>query len=404
LGITTLRWPGGLFASGYHWADGIGPRDARPRRVDLAWRSEESNRFGTDEFIRYCRRIGVEPVICINMGSGSIDEAQSWVEYCNGHGDTFWANMRRRNGADTAHAVRYWSLGNEVYNRFAIGTLAAEDYVKKAIEIAKVMRMTDPTIKLISSGLNGWSRWDRTVLEGVGPYVDLHSVHLYTGSADYYSNVFAPHLAERAVRACQGTIEGVRYQQGIRHPIHIAFDEWNVWYRAGSPIMTSDAGIVRQAIYHPLCLYSRLMRGDSVDAFVDCERITLRPEDETAPWPHRVADLGPFTVLDASAVLSPDGSSVRLAVINRDRSRDVHAAVEIAGATVPADGVAYQMNATSVESANSFDRPGDVGVLERPIRVTDQPFMYLFPAHSLTMLSLDVDDVRQGPSDSRHLV
>ncbi len=432
LGISFLRWPGGLFASGYHWVDGIGPRDSRPRRLELAWGAEESNRFGTDEFIRCCGGVQAEPILCINMGTGTLDEAHAWVEYCNAGGDTYWANRRRENGADKPYGVKYWCLGNEVYNRQAIGTLRVEDYVKKAIEFAKVMKMVDPTIQLISSGLNGWSRWDRVVLEGLAPLVDFHSVHLYTGSPDYYSNVFAPHLAERALRVCGGVIEGVRYQQGIKHPIHVAFDEWNVWFRAGNPpwdqwvdvdgkleerytladalavatflnafirhcstvrmaniaqlvnvlapIMTKPVGLVRQTIFHPLHLYSRHMRGDAVDVYVDCELHELSAEDETSPWPHRVADLGPFKLLDVTAVRDRSGA-INVAVVNRHLERDIEATLDVAGVS---GGVAYELNAPSVDCSSWFDGPDEVRVVERPVNGVT----YSFPAHSLTVLAL----------------
>src|SRR5579884_2967450 len=113
-----------------------------------------------------------------------------------------------------------------MYGAWQIGALSAEDYVKKAIEFAKVMKWTDPSIQLISCGQNGWSEWDRIVLEGLAPYVDYHSIHIYTGSQDYYNNVFAPHLTEFALRVSQAQIETVRYNQQIDHPIFIAYDEW----------------------------------------------------------------------------------------------------------------------------------------------------------------------------------
>src|SRR5438552_10370678 len=234
LRVPVLRWPGGNFVSGYHWLDGVGPIDARPRRSELAWYAEESNRFGTNEFIEYCRRIGAEPYICVNMGTGSMDEAQAWVEYCNGTGNTSWANLRRQHGHPGPHGVRYWGLGNEMYGGWQIGSLSAEDYVKKARTFALVMKRPDPTIELIGCGHNGWSDWDAIVLEGLAPIVDYHSIHLYTGQPDHYANVFQSHQAERAVRICSALIEQVRLTQRTAHPIHIAFDEWNVWYRTPS--------------------------------------------------------------------------------------------------------------------------------------------------------------------------
>ena len=107
LQMPLLRWPGGNFVSGYHWEDGIGPKDQRPRQMELAWFGEESNRFGTDEFMEYCRTIGTEPYLCVNMGNGTMDEARAWVEYCNGTGNTYWANLRRKNGHEEPYGVKY---------------------------------------------------------------------------------------------------------------------------------------------------------------------------------------------------------------------------------------------------------------------------------------------------------
>src|SRR5919201_1212901 len=147
-----LRWPGGNFVSGYHWTDGIGPRDQRPRRLELAWHDEESNRFGTDEFIAYCRALGAEPYICINMGTGSLDEAQAWVEYCNGTGNSYWANQRRANGHPEPYRVRYWGLGNEMYGSWQIGAMSAEEYTAAGRRFAAIMHKTDPSIELVSCG------------------------------------------------------------------------------------------------------------------------------------------------------------------------------------------------------------------------------------------------------------
>ena len=127
LQLPILRWPGGNFVSGYHWIDGVGPVDKRPRKTELAWLTEESNHFGTDEFIQYCRTLKTEPYICVNMGTGTLDEAQAWVEYCNGTGNTYWANLRRQNGHAEPYGVKYWGLGNEMYGRWQIGILDARD-------------------------------------------------------------------------------------------------------------------------------------------------------------------------------------------------------------------------------------------------------------------------------------
>src|SRR5436853_572030 len=115
LRIPILRWPGGNFVSGYHWTDGVGPKDRRPRRTDLAWYAEESNRFGTDEFIEYCRAIGSEPYICVNMVSGTMDEAHAWVEYCNGTRNTMWGNLPRTQGYPEPHRAKYRGLRHDMW-------------------------------------------------------------------------------------------------------------------------------------------------------------------------------------------------------------------------------------------------------------------------------------------------
>ncbi len=127
LQVSVLRWPGGNFVSNYHWQDGIGPKDARPVRSELAWGGVEPNRFGTDEFMAYCAALGTQPYICLNMGSGSLKEALAWVEYCNSSRDTYWADQRRRNGRDEPYGVTWWALGNEMYGEWQVGSMSAAE-------------------------------------------------------------------------------------------------------------------------------------------------------------------------------------------------------------------------------------------------------------------------------------
>jgi alpha-L-arabinofuranosidase len=144
LRMGVLRWPGGNFVSNYHWTDGIGPKNDRPRRPELAWGGEEPNRFGTDEFLAYCSELGTEPYICLNMGTGTLREALDWVEYCNGAGDTHWANLRRAGGHEEPYRVRYWGLGNEMYGEWQVGAVSAEEYVREATRWARAIKMLDP--------------------------------------------------------------------------------------------------------------------------------------------------------------------------------------------------------------------------------------------------------------------
>jgi len=439
LRVPLLRWPGGNFVSGYHWLDGVGPKDQRPRRTELAWYAEESNRFGTLEFIEYCREIKAEPFICVNMGSGSMDEAQAWVEYCNGTGNTSWANLRRQHGHPEPLGVTYWGLGNEMYGSWQIGNLNAHDYVKKARSFATVMKRTDPSIQLIGCGQNGWNDWDEIVLGGLADLIDFHSIHLYTGSADHYTTVFQSHQAERAVRICAALIERVRAAQQIAHPIAIAFDEWNVWYRTRShadrvggveerynltdalaiatylngfirhcdtvkianfaqlvnaiaPIFTSPQGLFLQTIYHPLRLYAEHLLEFGLDVHVSGETYDLPPAQETTSVGrvHHVSDLGPFTFLDAAATCDAAGRKVTLAVVNRDRDRAHAATVDLGGAVATGGLSVTEVNGPDVDATNSFAEPRRVDARERRVEEGGGRFDYKFPPHSITILRFAV--------------
>ena len=188
LHVTLLRWPGGNFSSNYNWMDGIGPRDQRPKRLEMAWHTVEDNRFGTHEFLNYAELLGTEPYICANFGTGSWTEAQQWVEYCNLATDTAMTARRRKNGRDKPWKVTYWGLGNEMDGPWQMGHRSAEDYGKFALEGAKLMKWTDPSVKLIAAGSSnfatreGWTGWNRTVLEYLKDHADYISLHSYVGN------------------------------------------------------------------------------------------------------------------------------------------------------------------------------------------------------------------------------
>jgi len=433
LNIPVLRWPGGNFVSGYHWTDGIGPVERRPRRSELAWHAEESNLFGTDEFIRYCRALGTEPYICVNMGSGSMDEAQAWVEYCNGTGDTYWANLRRTNGSVEPYNVKLWGLGNEMYGAWQIGNSSAEDYVKKARQFAAIMLLTDPTIELVSCGHNGWVEWDRIVLEGLAQFVRYHSIHIYTGSADYYPNVLEPHKSDQALRICESLIERVRLAQNIERPIGIAYDEWNVWYRtrrtqelrnAGleeqydladalavatfmnifirhcrsvelanyaqmvnviAPIFTRPDGLFLQTVYHPLRLYAQYGLAVALDVHADSPVLDLAGVDPD------IAGLGPFQSLDVAATCDADAHEICLNIVNRHREQAVRTRIELQGQAFDGPLEIHQVHAPEVGATNSFDHPDRVTVRTHQLDSTGSSVEHTFPAHSLTVIRARVE-------------
>jgi len=178
LNVTILRWPGGNFSSNYHWKDGIGPRDQRPARLEMAWRTVESNRFGTHEFLDYTEALGIEPYICANLGTGTWTEAQQWVEYCNVAEGTAMAKLRKQNGREKPWKVRYCALGNEMDGPWHMGHRTAEDYGKFALEAAKLMKWTDKDVRLIAAGSSNfragsdWVGWNREVLAYLKDHIE----------------------------------------------------------------------------------------------------------------------------------------------------------------------------------------------------------------------------------------
>ncbi len=241
IGVPVLRWPGGNFASNYHWEDGIGPREQRPARFDLAWRSVEPNTFGTEEFLAYCDALSTEavpcrPYICLNTGTGTLDEAVRWLEYCNLDAErfpTYHARWRHRLGRTEPYRVPFWGIGNEVYGAWQVGHSTAEAYGQRCVQWARFLKAVDPSIKVVAVGANN-PDWDLEVLKRAGMVIDYISNHQYYGNDDYYGTVGAAAAVERRLKLLCSVVEVAEGMLQLDGPIEIAFDEWNIWYRARS--------------------------------------------------------------------------------------------------------------------------------------------------------------------------
>ena len=177
LGVPIMRYPGGNFVSGYNWLDGVGPKDKRPTVLERAWNSLETNQFGTNDFIDWCKLVGTEPLLGMNYGTGTAEMAVAYVEYCNVDKGTKWSDLRRSHGYEQPHNVRYWCLGNEMDGPWQIGHMPAREYGRKARDTAQQMRVIDPGLKLIACGSSNrimptYLVWDREVLEECYDQVD----------------------------------------------------------------------------------------------------------------------------------------------------------------------------------------------------------------------------------------
>ena len=252
LALSTVRYPGGNFASGYHWEAGIGPKEGRRANLDLSWKSEESNQFGTDEFIALCRKMDWEPMITVNLGTGTPEEAGHWVEYCNGTKGPY-ADKRIANGHEEPYNVKLWCLGNEMDASWQLGHLPAGQYALKAEQAARIMKYTDPTIELVIAGsclpsMPTYMEWDRTVLEYAGHVADYIGFHHYAKKRPAESTriqhdtttvppgstmdfLASSVLVDRQIEEMDGVCRYVQARTHSGSRVYLCMDEWNVWYR-----------------------------------------------------------------------------------------------------------------------------------------------------------------------------
>ena len=242
LGVPIIRYPGGNFVSGYNWLDGVGPKQNRVRQLDKAWDTIESNQFGTNEFLAWCKAAGTLPLMGLNLGTGTPEEAAALVEYCNVDKGTRWSEFRRQHGFADPWKVEHWCLGNEMDGPWQIGHMVATDYGLKAADAARQMRYVDPSLKLIACGSSGpfmptYLEWDREVLEQCYDYVDGLSLHRYFGNNQRDSGGdTAKYLAlnlsmERQIAETVAVCDLVRAHKRSPKKLWLSFDEWNVWYR-----------------------------------------------------------------------------------------------------------------------------------------------------------------------------
>jgi len=242
LGVPIIRYPGGNFVSGYNWLDGVGPKQNRVRQLDKAWDTIESNQFGTNEFLAWCKAAGTLPLMGLNLGTGTPEEAAALVEYCNVDKGTRWSEFRRQHGFADPWKVEHWCLGNEMDGPWQIGHMLATEYGLKAADAARQMRYVDPSLKLIACGSSGpfmptYLEWDREVLEQCYDYVDGLSLHRYFGNNQRDSGGdTAKYLAlnlsmERQIAETVAVCDLVRAHKRSPKKLWLSFDEWNVWYR-----------------------------------------------------------------------------------------------------------------------------------------------------------------------------
>jgi alpha-N-arabinofuranosidase len=439
MGVSILRYPGGNFASGYNWKDGVGPKDQRPVRPEMAWNDIETNRFGTDEFLKYCERIAAEPYICVNLGLGTIDEARQWVEYTNESRHTYWADQRRKNGREAPYNVKYWGLGNEIDGPWQLGHKNAEDYSKFALEAAKAMRGADHSIKLIGSGSSNygadWVLWNRTVLTTLRDQIDYIALHTYIGNQQNDVERFLGQsqlTIERYIDSTASLIREVRGGRPGAKPIYIAYDEWNVWYRAQNdkkleevynfedalamgmffntffrhadvvkmanlaqmvnviaPMMTNKQGMFLQPTFFPIAEYSKQRGNVALTPHVASPTYTLAGGGGGGRGPQGPA----IPYLDVSSTYNAQDHMVYVNVLNRSKDKDLATQVECQEGNLGSSVEVWQMHNTDLKAEHTFgdDKKVAPTVKTMQAQVDRNGFLYTFPAHSLTILKMKVE-------------
>lgn len=237
LNVSLVRYPGGNFLSGYNWKDGIGPKENRPRRLDRAWHTIESNQVGIDEFYDWTKKSGTEIMGAVNMGTGTPQDAGDLVEYCNFEKGTYWSDLRRKNGHEKPYAIKTWCIGNEMDGPWQICHMTADDYGKKARETMKIMRWTDESIKTVvcgsaSTSMPTYPEWDRIVLEHTYDLADYISIHRYfenMGDDDEFLASF--YDMDQFIKTSTATCDYVKALKRSNKTMNLSFDEWNIWYQ-----------------------------------------------------------------------------------------------------------------------------------------------------------------------------
>ncbi len=237
--VPLVRYPGGNFVSGYHWEDGVGPKDRRPSKIELAWNVIESNQFGLNEFMAWCKEAQTEPMMAINLGTRGIEDAKNIMEYCNIGKGTYYSDLRRSHGIKDPYNIKLWCLGNEMDGPWQMGHKTADEYGRIAQEAGRIMRMIDPDIELVACGSSSldmptFGSWEETVLEHCYDQADYISLHTYYGNPeDNTPDFLASSVAmDDFIRSVISICDCVKAKKRSKKTINLSFDEWNVWYHS----------------------------------------------------------------------------------------------------------------------------------------------------------------------------
>ncbi|GAA4978538.1 alpha-N-arabinofuranosidase [Kineococcus glutinatus] len=442
LGISTVRYPGGNFVSGYRWEDGVGPRESRPRRLDLAWHSTETNEVGLHEFARWNAKAGSELMLAVNLGTRGVQEALDLLEYSNVRSGSTLADQRIADGTTEPFAVRMWCLGNEMDGPWQIGHRSAEDYGKLASQTAKAMRQLDPRVQLVVCGSSNrqmptFGSWERTVLQHTYEDVDLISCHVYyhERNGDLAGFLASAVDMDRFIEDVVATADSVRAELGSSKRIDLSFDEWNVWDQERfeqqdkitdidswpyAPRLLEDVYTVADAVVVGNLLISLLKHADRVAAaslaqlvnviapimtepggpawrqttffpFALTSRLgrgnALRVELTAPTYP--TATLGEVPLVDAVATHDPDTGQAAVFLVNRSTTDAVTVTVDLSGMGELRIAETHTLTDDDPHARNTLEEPERVAPVENKSAVlADGTLTLELPPVSWTAVAL----------------
>ena len=376
LGVPVVRYPGGNFVSGYNWEDGIGPKDKRPEKLELAWQVVESNAFGLNEFADWAKKADTSVMMAVNLGTRGVDDARNIVEYCNVADGGYYSSLRKQHGYQNPHDIKLWCLGNEMDGKWQISHKTAKEYGRLASETGRVMKYVDPSIELVACGsaslyMDTFGTWEDTVLSECYDEADYLSLHQYYGNQDDNTPDFLASTVamDRFISSVISICDAVKAKKRKTKTINLSFDEWNVWYHSNeqdkklekwckaphqledvynfedallvagmmitllrhadrvkiaclaqlvnviAPIMTSDTGAWKQTIYYPFAMISKYGRGTVLHTVVDAPVYESTHGD--APY------------VDSVCLMDEEQDTLTIFAVNKDLSEDMELSVDV---------------------------------------------------------------------------
>ena len=406
LRFTAMRYPGGNFVSGYHWEDAVGPRESRPQTLDLAWQSIETNQFGPNEFLELSQRMGWTPMMAVNLGTGTPEEARNWLEYCNNAAGTKYADKRIAHGYEKPFNVKLWCLGNEMDGPWQIGHVPAETYAINAQQTARMMKMVDPKIELVVCGscaieLPTYLEWDRKVLEHCKDDIEYISLHRYVGNPGHDTENFlaVTNSIDHQIEEMDSVCRSVHHTKKTKRKVKLSFDEWNVWYRARTgehvdgrakiapplleevynledaliaagflnsfirhadtvkianiaqivnviaPLLTRGDDLVYQTIFYPIEMMAKRRDGVSLQVRVEGSE-------------YKSKDYGTATTLDSSAILN--GRELSVFLVNRDVASPLEVTVDLSDQAITKLLNVEIVHGNDPNAANTFENPNQI--------------------------------------------